>query len=100
MRAQTATAGISHHGHEHIPHERSTQHRDMTAAQSAALDKITEIMREHFDSAVFVFETDANVPEDPKLSDLSYRINGTFCQSLGLLKYAEHRMLSEFENQQ
>lgn len=67
----------------------------MTAAQTSALDQITEIMREHFDSAVFAFETDAQKDDDPTLYNLSYRCCGTFAQGLGLIRYVEHKMLNE-----
>lgn len=67
----------------------------MTSAQTSALEQITEIMREHFDAAVFIFETDAENDDDPKLDHLSYRCSGTFSQGLGLVKYAEHKMLKD-----
>lgn len=69
----------------------------MTAAQDSALERITEIMREHFDSAVFIFETDAREDNDPTLCHLSYRCAGTFSQGLGLVRYAEHKMLNRDE---
>lgn len=69
----------------------------MTAAQTTALEQITELMREHFDAGVFVFETDARQDDDPKLLHLSYRGAGTFSQQLGLLEYARHKMLTEPE---
>lgn len=67
----------------------------MTAAQTAAMDQITEIMREHFESAVFIFETDANDSSDPTLYHLSFRTAGTFSSALGLVRYAEHKMLKD-----
>lgn len=67
----------------------------MTAAQTAAMDQITEIMREHFESAVFIFETDAEDPSDPTLTHLSYRCSGTFSAGLGLVEYAKHKMLKD-----
>jgi len=67
----------------------------MTAAQTTALDNITSIMREHFDAAVFVFETDAKEDGDPTLVDLTCRYSGTFSQALGLLEYAKHKILTE-----
>lgn len=65
----------------------------MTTAQEEALDKITELMREHLDAAVLVFETDSG--KDLSMLDLSYRRCGTFSQALGLLEYGKHRLLSE-----
>lgn len=70
----------------------------MTDAQNQALDRITELMREHFDAAVFVFETDSRVDDDPKLLDLSYRNSGTFSQAIGLLEYGKHRMLNQMHD--
>lgn len=67
----------------------------MTAAQQTALEQITEKMREHFDCAVLIFETDAQDSDDPKLHHLTYRVSGTFAQCLGLVRYAEHKMLTE-----
>ena len=67
----------------------------MTDAQTAAMDQITEIMREHFESAVFIFETDGNDPDDPTLTNLSYRCSGTFSAGLGLVEYAKHKMLTD-----
>lgn len=69
----------------------------MTTAQTSAMDQITEIMREHFESAVFVFETDAKNPADLTLYHLSYRCAGTFAAALGLVRYVEHKMLNEKE---
>ena len=45
----------------------------MTITQSQVLERITELMREHFDGAVFIFETDAQKDNDPTLCHLSYR---------------------------
>lgn len=42
----------------------------MTAAQETALAQITELMREHFDAGLFIFETNSEVADDPKLFDL------------------------------
>lgn len=67
----------------------------MTSAQDTALEQITSIMREHFDAAVFIFETDANVDGDPTLAQLSCRYSGTFSQALGLVRYAEHKLLND-----
>lgn len=67
----------------------------MTVAQTTALLEITEKMREHFDAAVFIFETDAEKADDPTLCHLSYRCAGTFSQALGLVRYAEHKMLKD-----
>lgn len=67
----------------------------MTTAQTSALDRITEIMREHFDSAVFIFETDAEDDSDPTLAHLSYRTSGTFSSAIGLVEYAKHKMLTD-----
>lgn len=67
----------------------------MTATQDKVLDEITNLMREHFDAAVFIFETDADKPDDPTLYNLSYRCAGTFAQGLGLVDYARHKMLRE-----
>lgn len=69
--------------------------RAMTSAQTSAMDQITEIMREHFESAVFIFETDADDRNDPTLFHLSYRTAGTFSSALGLVRYAEHKMLRD-----
>jgi hypothetical protein len=52
-------------------------------------------MREHFDSALFVFETDAMEDRDPTLCHLSYRTCGTCASSLGLIEYAKHKILRE-----
>lgn len=67
----------------------------MSDAQTAAMDQITEIMREHFESAVFIFETDADDKSDPTLCHLSYRCSGTFSACLGLVEYAKHKMLKD-----
>lgn len=67
----------------------------MNASQEQALAKITELMREHFDAAIFVFETDAEEVSDPELLDLSYRYSGTFTNAIGLLEYGKHRLLRE-----
>lgn len=67
----------------------------MTDAQTSAMEQITEIMREHFDAAVFIFETDAQKDDDPTLCHLSYRCSGTFSQGLGLVTYAKSKMLRE-----
>lgn len=67
----------------------------MTTAQQSVLDQITNLMREHFDAAVFIFETDAAKDSDPTLCHLSYRCAGTFAQGLGLVRYCEHKMLKE-----
>lgn len=65
----------------------------MTDAQHSALDRISEIMREHFDSAVFIFEVDAGTDEDPTLRQLSYATSGSYSSSLGLVVHAKDRML-------
>lgn len=67
----------------------------MTTTQQSVLDQITNLMREHFDAAVFIFETDAQKDDDPTLYNLSYRNAGTFAQGLGLVRYCEHKMLNE-----
>lgn len=67
----------------------------MTSAQDTALEQITNIMREHFDAAVFIFETDASDNEDPTAVTLSCRYSGTFSQALGLVRYAEHKLLND-----
>lgn len=66
----------------------------MTTTQTQVLEQITELMREHFDGAVFIFETDARQDDDPTLCHLSYRCAGTFAQALGLVDYARHKMLN------
>lgn len=67
----------------------------MTAAQQAVCDQIAELMREHFDSAVFVFEVEAGTDSDPTLQHLSYRTAGGFSAGIGLLEYAKNKMLRE-----
>jgi hypothetical protein len=67
----------------------------MTAAQQSALDRITEIMREHFDSAVFAFEVEAGTDANPTLQHLSYRTAGSFSAGLGLLEYVKNEMLHD-----
>lgn len=67
----------------------------LTPAQSDALSQITGLMREHFDSAIFVFEVDAAKDNDPTLCNLGYRVCGLFSSSLGLLEYARHKVLTE-----
>lgn len=67
----------------------------MTTTQSQVLEQITELMREHFDGAVFIFETDAQKDDDPTLCHLSYRCAGSFAQGLGLVEYAKHKMLND-----
>ena len=69
----------------------------MTAAQQQVLDRITETMREHFDSAVFIFEVEAGTDSDPTLQHLSYRTCGSFSAGIGLCRYAEDKMLHEGE---
>lgn len=65
----------------------------MTDAQNEALEQVKRLMREHFDSAVFIFES-----EDPSTSqgwDTNYTTSGgSFSSSIGLVRYAEHRMLN------
>lgn len=65
----------------------------MTHAQQTALDQITELMREHFDSAIIVVEVDAGTDSDPTLQHLSYRVAGGFASSLGLIEYAKDKIL-------
>lgn len=65
----------------------------MTDAQNQALEEIKGLMREHFDAAVFIFEN-----EDPN-STMGWETNytssgGSFASSIGLVRYAEHRMLN------
>lgn len=67
----------------------------MTDAQHSALDRISEIMREHFGAAVFIFEVDAGTDEDPTLQQLSYATSGSYSSSLGLVAYANDRMLHD-----
>lgn len=69
----------------------------MTEAQSTALAQITELAREHFDSALFVFETDAEDANDPTKCWLSYRVCGSFATAIGLARYAERKMIREEE---
>ena len=70
----------------------------MTDIQKTVLDEITEKMREHFDSAVFIFETDAAKDDDPTLVHISYRTSGSFCAGLGLLEYCKDKMLNDEKN--
>jgi hypothetical protein len=69
----------------------------MTAAQQTVLEKITKLMREHYDSAVFIFEVEAGTDNDPTLQHLSYRTAGSFSSAIGLCEYCKDKMLHEGE---
>jgi hypothetical protein len=56
----------------------------MTEAQTQALDRIEEIMREHFTSGVLVVE--GEVEENDKASDIRCTFHGGYAASIGLLE--------------
>ena len=62
----------------------------MSEPQSAALKKITEIMREHFQSAIFVCEGEG---DESNSEHLTYATCGTWTASLGLVVYAQDQLL-------
>jgi hypothetical protein len=67
----------------------------MTAAQFEALDRITELMREHFDAAVFVFEAEVDEVDEPQVCQVSFTTSGSFCATVGLLEYARHKLMHD-----
>lgn len=60
----------------------------MTEAQTQALDRIEEIMREHFSAGVTVVEgeVEGEVEENDKASDIRCTFHGGYAASIGLLE--------------
>lgn len=62
-----------------------------TPAQIAALEKIGEIVREHFEAGAVVLLADI----DDRREELRHTYHGGKATALGLLATAQHRMLHE-----
>ena len=68
----------------------------MTKPQEQALEQIKRLMRDHFDSAIFIWEN-----EDPDTTmgwEMNYTGTGSHCASLGLVRYTENAMLNPQED--
>jgi hypothetical protein len=64
--------------------------KDVSAAQSEALDQITEIMREHFENAILIAELDG---DEAAPDQLTYRTSGRWIAAVGLCEYAKRELL-------
>jgi hypothetical protein len=63
----------------------------MTDAQDQALDKVHDILKEHFTGSVVVVECEI----DDKLESVNCLYAGGFAKSLGLLKVGESRIWND-----
>lgn len=68
----------------------------MTAAQQETLDQIKKLMREHFETAIFIYETEDE--NNATTSELEYSGVGSFASSIGLVRVAEAKMMSAIHN--
>lgn len=66
----------------------------MTDAQTSAPESIKEIMREHFESAVFVCEGEGS---EDHAEQLTYCTSGKWSSALGLIRYCENELLKDEE---
>lgn len=67
---------------------------DLTDAQEAALDKAWDLIKEHFDNAVLIIETEveqSNTPDNFFVT--SYHGGVSLC--IGLMERAKHRLIQK-----
>jgi hypothetical protein len=67
----------------------------VTDAQQQARSRAFEILTEHFESCLLVVASEIVGQDNVRESYVSY--DGGQCQALGMSKYAEHRILSDFK---
>lgn len=70
----------------------------MTEAQKQTLEKIHELIREHFDAGVVIVETDTE--DEKKGEDREIGWHGGITRAVGLCKIAELRFLKCIESYQ